>query len=226
MIKNIINTYRNQGYVLLNNQNKEEFKKFVNSFGYTMKTIYSDSVDDFWMINGKCSEISNDLAYSNCYLEPHTDCAYMTEPPNVIAFNCVNNSEVGGSTILVDSKDILSNIDCVNRDVLSNKFYTWYNNSTKYNLSYDAPILDRSRNIFRFNVYDLDQKHKDDCIINGIKHLILNSKYSEIKLEKNQTLFIDNYRMLHGRLGFIGDRCLYGSYIDANITNSLLKKYI
>lgn len=223
MFSKLKKIYIKQGYVLISNQNKKEFETFIENIGYTMKTSYSSNSipNDFWYIDGKSnSSISSDLAYSNVGLKPHTDGTYMTEPPAVIAFNCIKNSEKGGETLLIDSFEIKEKLQPTIIELFSNTQYRWKNSSTKYNFQNYAPII--YKDIFRFNEYDLDDNQQADQYIKGINNVISQCKNIKIKLKENESLIINNHRILHGRTSFNGERIMYGCYIDRNVMNTFL----
>lgn len=224
MFSKFKHTFLKYGFVHIPKQNKLEFEKFISKIGYTMKTSYSSSKiqNDFWYIDGKISDISSDSAYSNIKLSPHTDGTYMSEPPKVIAFNCIKNSEIGGEHLLVDSQEIKSKIPLSLINLYHTNKYRWKNDSTKYYFQNYAPIF--YNDIVRYNEYDLDENLTNDQYIQTLKYIISKCKTHTIKLEPEHSLFINNHRILHGRNSFEGERIMYGCYIDNNVMQSFLNK--
>ena len=204
-------TYMSSGYVVIN-QTKQEYVELINSIGFPQSTIYSQ---DFW--NVTLDKTKNDTAYQSIHLDPHTDCTYMSEPPALISFHCIEPALNGGETLLVDSKELQI------EEYFREKQIDWFSKTTRFHLQHKAPIF--TSNIFRFNHYDYECPDLDYQKYNSLYKNII-EKTKRIKLEKNQTILINNHRILHGRTAFTGYRNLIGCYIDINIMQSILRKLL
>ena len=221
--------YKMNGYTVID-QSLEEYKKYILKYFYPMKTIYSEK-DDFWNVReitdntckntckDICKNTCKDTAYTTQHLDPHTDCTYMTEPPALISFNCIKRADNGGDTLIVDSKDIINELSDDDIQYFSTKKLNWFSKTTKHNLQHRSPIIS---DVFRFNHYDFSAN------IDYNRYLKLNNiiknKTKKISLHNNQTILINNHRMLHGRTGFFGSRHLFGCYVELNLVNSILRK--
>jgi alpha-ketoglutarate-dependent taurine dioxygenase len=77
--------------------------------------------------------------------------------------------------------------------------------------------------IFRFNLYDrapistldsAEEMRKYYIALQKFSRLILGGKYEiKITLEKGVVIIIDNWRILHGRTAFTGQRHMTGCYV-------------
>ncbi|GAB6032113.1 hypothetical protein CHUAL_010476 [Chamberlinius hualienensis] len=187
---------------------------------------------EMWTLTSNETEGKLDTSFSNSSLPPHTDSTYFSDAPGLQVFSCLKLPESGGETILVDGfyaanclqvKDPLAYrclttvpIDSTYQDDLGNYYIhndyvikqcvnTGFIFQIRFNPLDIGIIKDISPQTFRqfYQGYNLLAKE------------ILNPKNRILtQLVPGSILFVDNWRVLHGRMSFVGERQLCGCYIS------------
>jgi len=179
-----------------------------------------------------------DTAYTNQALAAHTDTTYFTEPAGLQAFHVLSHKDgkhsgpaEGGETILVDGMRaavLLEKADPKAFEVLAETRIPWYANGNA-----EACITPDQR-------YPVIERHTESGLIKRIRwnnddrgtvpvesavewydaarkfHALLSSPEMQIqmKLRPGTLLIFNNWRVLHGRTAFSGDRRVCGAYIN------------
>jgi hypothetical protein len=177
MITQLKNLYLKQGYVILPNLHKKEFEKCI----YPIKPLSIYNIPHLY--------------------QPHTFGTFMKTPPSILTFDCIENTSEFKIT-LVDSLEIKNMMPPHRRTLYSRIPFKW---SRKYNY-YNAPIIDIPNNIFRFNESDLNENQVSDVFITKIKNIIYNyCQHTNIVLNPENTIFINNHRILHSQVNYTYD---------------------
>ncbi|XP_013161780.1 PREDICTED: trimethyllysine dioxygenase, mitochondrial isoform X2 [Papilio xuthus] len=181
-----------------------------------------------WLVHTKFDHA--DTAYTNIPLATHTDNTYFTEAAGLQIFQGLEHTNgSGGETILVDG---FYGAQRLKEEYPEDyEFLTTFEVDAEYledghHHRYSAPviILNENKDVkqIRFNVYDrtpmaFASRKQCRAYYRALKHL---SKYYEnpsnqwkIKLTPGVVIAIDNFRVLHGRTSFTGNRVLCGSYV-------------
>ncbi|XP_068188284.1 trimethyllysine dioxygenase, mitochondrial-like [Antennarius striatus] len=180
------------------------------------------------------SDISGaDLAYGYRDLPSHTDGTYFQEPTGIQVFHCLKRDGTGGRTILVDGfyaaekvrERSPENFELLTRLSIRHE-YIDNNSSHKVHFEGIGPVL----NVYPWNkeLY-LIRYNNSRKLINTVPHYLLQQWYvavndlsTELRRPENQLLlkltpgrmvFLDNWRVLHGRESFTGQRELWGCYL-------------
>ncbi|XP_068627948.1 trimethyllysine dioxygenase, mitochondrial-like isoform X2 [Battus philenor] len=200
-------------------------EKVCNALGGVQHTMFGG----MWLVHNKFDHA--DTAYTTISLAAHTDNTYFTEAAGLQIFQCLEHINVnGGDTILVDG---FYGAQRLKEDFPEDyKFLTTFELDAEYREEghhhrYSAPVitLDKMEEVkqIRFNVYDrtpMAFSSREECkaYYRSLKNL---SKYYEdennrwqLKLKPGTVIAIDNFRVLHGRKSFTGNRVLCGSYIS------------
>ena len=209
--------------------------KFANSIGSVRRTNFGEC------FNVKSKPDPNDLAYTSLALSPHTDNPYRNPVPCIQLLHCMKSNVSGGLSTLVDGLNVT--------DDLKKESPEFYKILTEVNVKFKfidkdvilenwSPLIelnnDKSFKQVRFSprldFVPIIDKKKLDLFYKARKRLsdMYNSnKYKiEFKLEKEDLIMMDNYRLLHGRTAYKvneGERFLQGCYIDYDSTEGKLR---
>ena len=225
------------GFVIIKNvPNNENFIiKFANSIGSVRRTNFGEC------FNVKSKPDPNDLAYTSLALAPHTDNPYRNPVPCIQLLHCIISNVSGGLSTLVDGLTVTDDLKEENPEFY--KILTEVNVKFKFIdkdvvLENWSPLIelnnDESFKQVRFSprldFVPIIDKNKLDLFYKARKRLseMYNSeKYRiEFKLENEDLIMMDNYRLLHGRTAYEvndGERFLQGCYIDYDSTEGKLR---
>ncbi|KAK2750950.1 hypothetical protein FQN57_000025 [Myotisia sp. PD_48] len=220
----------------------EATEKLLERLAFIRPTHYGG----FWDFTSDLS--MKDTAYTSQHLNCHTDTTYFTEPAGLQMFHILHHTQgKGGETLLVDgfaaartllaedpeaykvlSEVKLSSHSSGNEDVCIRPAHSF----SVLNHLPDSPELYQ----VRWNNDDRAPGHGDSIeTINRWYQAA--KKWNEIlkrpsmeiclKLEPGTPLIFDNWRVLHGRLAFTGNRRMCGGYInyDDYMSRTMLLKH-
>ena len=213
------------GFVVIQNCKTEmsTVEKIANKIGYVRESIFGG----LWSF-----ESNNDMAdsaYTQDELRPHTDSTYSNDAPGLQLLLCCHYEATGGESIMVDGFKIAEKIYKENRDL-----YTLLS-EIEVTGQYigDGVFLEAKRPIFKlnsnkelvqvsFNNYDRAAFRMDDektlKFYDAIREfdLIANNREYQWRhiLKPGELLIFNNWRILHGRGSFKGDRKMSGCYIN------------
>ena len=213
------------GFVVIQNCKTEmsSVEKIAKKIGYVRESIFGG----LWSF-----ESNNDMAdsaYTQDELRPHTDSTYSNDAPGLQLLLCCHYEATGGESIMVDGFKIAEKIYKENRDL-----YTLLS-EIEVTGQYigDGVFLEAKRPIFKlnsdkqliqvsFNNYDRAAFRMDDektlKFYDAIREfdLIANNKDYQWRhiLKPGELLIFNNWRILHGRGSFKGDRKMSGCYIN------------
>ena len=213
------------GFVVIQNCKTEmsSVEKIANKIGYGGESIFGG----LWSF-----ESNNDMAdsaYTQDELRPHTDSTYSNDAPGLQLLLCCHYEATGGESIMVDGFKIAEKIYKENRDL-----YTLLS-EIEVTGQYigDGVFLEAKRPIFKlnsnkelvqvsFNNYDRAAFRMDDektlKFYDAIREfdLIANNREYQWRhiLKPGELLIFNNWRILHGRGSFKGDRKMSGCYIN------------
>lgn len=175
-----------------------------------------------------------DSAYSQLGLDRHTDTTYFHEPCGIQVFHCLKHEGTGGRTLLVDGffaaeqlrKNSPEKFKLLTRVPIKHDYVE--NNGTHRNhMRGIGPVLE----VYPWNqeLYMLRYNNYDRSVLNTVPHDVVQSWYEAhraltaemrrpenelwIKLNPGTVIFIDNWRVMHGRESFTGLRQLCGCYM-------------
>ncbi|CAM4672680.1 hypothetical protein PO909_008648 [Leuciscus waleckii] len=175
-----------------------------------------------------------DTAYTKLALDRHTDTSYFQEPCGIQVFHCLRHEGTGGRTLLVDgfhAADSVLQRTPGNFELLSHVpiKHEYVENLSKHrnHMIGIGPVL----NVYPWNneVYMIRYNNYDRSVMNTVAHDVVRRWYTAhrelttelrrpenelwVKLKPGKVLFIDNWRVLHGRESFTGLRQLCGCYL-------------
>ena len=135
--------------------------------------------------------------------------AFHTDRPNcdVLGWYCVEQDEVDGASLLLDTRDIEDYFTPAELSVLSgvNVSYTIRNSSNKEGIFY-APLISKNNATYRvfyvpWNLSNLCNREQTALLEKFSEYVVHKQRTQliKIRLAPKECLFIDNHRMLHSR---------------------------
>ncbi|XP_041353182.1 trimethyllysine dioxygenase, mitochondrial-like [Gigantopelta aegis] len=171
-----------------------------------------------------------DTAYTNTELGAHNDTCYFTAPIGVMALHCLMHDGTGGETLLVDGFQVAEKLrqeDPAAFTNLTNQIVPHEYVEEGFHIHSHGRVLtihpaSKEMENIRFNPYDMapldtippnevEQFYKDYKKLTKLIYDPANSFW--FKLHPGMLVFINNWRVLHGRASFTGKRVLSGAYI-------------
>ena len=169
-------------------------------------------------INPNKAEVKNGVTqYSRTHLPlaPHTDSSYMSQPHELVAFQCIIADDTGGESIMIPVEDVLARLNQTTKERLQAAVYPFRD---RY-----QPILFGNQDNLQIRYY----RSQIDCILESGK-ISLSNEYLEatatldkvlqeteqfhrFALKPGDIVLMHNCKVLHGRTGFAedSDRLLY-----------------
>ncbi|XP_076835577.1 trimethyllysine dioxygenase, mitochondrial [Brachyhypopomus gauderio] len=198
-------------------------------FSLIRETIYGR----MWNFTSDFSR--GDTAYTKLALDRHTDTSYFQEPSGIQVFHCLRHEGTGGRTLLVDgfyAADKLlqqspEDFEILTRIPIKHEYRETVGVHRNHMIG-TGPVL----SVYPWNneVYMIRYNNYDRAVINGVPHNMVQRWYGAhrlltaelrkpenelwVKLKPGKVLFIDNWRVLHGRESFTGFRQLCGCYLS------------
>ncbi|XP_042355628.1 trimethyllysine dioxygenase, mitochondrial [Plectropomus leopardus] len=175
-----------------------------------------------------------DSAYSQLALDRHTDTSYFQEPCGIQVFHCLKHEGTGGRTLLVDGfyaaeklrQQSPENFELLARVPIRHE-YIENTGEHQNHMTGIGPLL----NVYPWNneMYLIRYNNYDRSVINTLPHDMVQRWYAAhrelttelrrpenelwVKLTPGKVIFIDNWRVMHGRESFTGLRQLCGCYL-------------
>ena len=214
-----------KGFVVIRNCKTEmsSVQCIAKKIGYVRESIFGG----LWSFES--NKYMADSAYTQEELRPHTDSTYSNDAPGLQLLLCKNYKAFGGESILVDCFKIAEKIKKEKKDL----YKLLCNVEVTGQYLGDGVSLEAKRPIFRlnnknylvqvsFNNYDRAEFRMSDKktikFYNAIREfdLIANDKEFQWRyiLKPGELLIFNNWRILHGRGPFTGNRKMLGCYIN------------
>lgn len=219
------------GFCMVENvpKNPEDTEKLIERLSYIKPTHYGG----FWDFTADLAK--NDTAYTNLTIASHTDGTYWSDTPGLQLFHMLHHDGEGGENMLVDAfkaAEVLKSESPEAYDMLSRTFIPAHSAGEEdvcITPAMPLPVFTHHNQTgeltqVRWNNCDrsiMDQWKDPADVLKFYKAIrlwndILTRKDFEIiiKLKPGQCLMFDNWRVLHGRVGFTGNRRMCGAYIN------------
>lgn len=211
----------------------EKTKILCQKISYIRNTFYGG----YWDFSANM-EIA-DMAYTNLRLEVHTDGCYFQDPPGIQVFHLLEFDGIGGQTMLVDGLKVVQKLKQIDPEsfefLLKTPIPFHYLDNERYMMQKRTVFeLDETGDLLRFSFNNDDRApapfsvEKQHTYYNAIQTLLglLRDPQNTIihQLKPGNVMFIDNWRVLHGRESFTGHRRLSGCYLNREDFQSRHKK--
>uniref|UniRef100_A0A8C3FEQ5 Trimethyllysine dioxygenase, mitochondrial n=1 Tax=Chrysemys picta bellii TaxID=8478 RepID=A0A8C3FEQ5_CHRPI len=207
---------------------KEDTEILAERISLIRETIYGR----MWYFTSDFSR--GDTAYTKLALDRHTDTTYFQEPCGIQVFHCLKHEGTGGRTLLVDgfyaAEQVLQRapeeFELLTKVPLKHEYIENVVGCPNHMIGV-GPIL----NIYPWNneLYLIRYNNYDRAVINTVPYDVVHRWYAAhrtlttelrrpenelwVKLKPGKALFVDNWRILHGRESFTGYRQLCGCYL-------------
>ncbi|XP_026955462.1 trimethyllysine dioxygenase, mitochondrial isoform X1 [Orcinus orca] len=238
-LKNFLQNFLLYGIAFVENvpPTQEHTEKLAERISLIRETIYGR----MWYFTSDFSR--GDTAYTKLALDRHTDTTYFQEPCGIQVFHCLKHEGTGGRTLLVDgfyaAEQVLQKapeeFELLSKVPLKHEYIENVGECHNHMIGV-GPVL----NIYPWNkeLYMIRYNNYDRAVINTVPYDVVHRWYTAhrtltielrkpenefwvklkpgrvgAKLERCQVLFIDNWRVLHGRESFTGYRQLCGCYL-------------
>ena len=212
---------------------EEDTTRLAERIGIVQETIFGR----MWPLSSELKD-HGDTAYTDMYLEPHTDAIYYHDAAGLQMFNCLEFDCKGGESIQVDAFAIAARIKAEDPEAyqtLTEVLVPGHYMEEGVHLRAERPVfrLGSSGELMQvsFNNYDRapflmsNEVSKRFFHAYGVFHKHANDQdnWIKISLEPGTTLIFDNWRNMHGRMGFVGKRVFYGCYHSKAVFESKLR---
>ncbi|MFD7734435.1 TauD/TfdA family dioxygenase [Kitasatospora phosalacinea] len=143
-------------------------------------------------------------------LAPHTDCTQAQDPPRLLLLACQQEGAVGGSSMLVDGRQVLGDVLRLGSEVLaalSAPRAAYFGDAD----GRFGPVLEPLGDD-RWHL-----RYREDALArfspDAVPHLpalreAVRRNTVTVRLRTGQALLVDNHRVLHGRSAFTGERLM------------------
>ncbi|WP_340117073.1 TauD/TfdA family dioxygenase [Pelagibius sp. 7325] len=234
-LRRCLEQLQRDGFVVIEGAPTDEAsaRALFNHFGYIRETIFGG----LWSLSAEMTE-HDDTAYSTQYLEPHTDSTYSHDAPGLQCFLCQEFDGKGGESILVDGFALAEEMrreQPENFQVLCEVSVPGRYIEPGVHLRTERPAirLDGARRLQQvsFNNYDrapfLLEPARMKAFYRAYKdfhaRIVERGNWLTIPLRPGMALVFDNWRLLHGRLGYTGKRVFCGCYHNHEDFESALR---
>ena len=227
-VLDFLTAFYRHGYIVFRNTTVEEgtVRRLCDRLGYVCGNNFG------WTFDVRAEPKPTDLAYTAIKLLAHTDQPYRQPVPGIQLLHCLRNEAPGGDSTLADGLAAAQALaaadpaahaalvecetefryDMVTDTVVSYGQILEYDRSGRFsqirlNTKLDAPV---PRSGYDLDAYYRGRRWLSEWL-NDAAHQVT------FRLEPGDAMFVDNYRVLHGRTEFDagkGVRHLQGAYID------------
>ena len=212
---------------------KESTRKLAERVGQIQQTLFGG----MWELSSELVD-HGDTAYSTQYLEPHTDGTYYDDAAGLQMFNCLEFNGKGGESVQIDGFAIAARIKREDQDAyktLCEISVPGHYIEPGVHQRAERPVfkLDARGDLIQvsFNNYDRapfylpseESKRFHHAYALLHKHVNDQDNWLKIPLRPGKTLIFDNWRNLHGRMGYVGKRVFYGCYHSKSEFESKLR---
>ena len=204
----------------------------VRRVGYVRETIFGG----FWVFTDDLSKA--DLAYTTTHLSSHTDGTYSHDAPGLQMLHCLNFDGTGGDSTLVDGfkiAEVLRSTQPELFDALSTIAIPGQYIGDGAHLMAARPVFrhDHNGTLVQVSYNNSDRAPfllpADDMarLYNALRAFdnLANSTAMQWRqvLRPGEALLFDNWRALHGRYAYTGNRTMCGAYLNHEDFESRLR---
>ncbi len=212
---------------------EESARALFGHFGYIRETIFGG----LWSLSAELHD-HEDTAYTTQYLEPHTDSTYCHDAPGLQCFLCQEFDGKGGESVLVDGFALAEEMRAEQPEMFQLLCEVpvpgrYIEPGVHLRTERPAVRLDGAGRLRQvsFNNYDrapfLLEPARMKAFYRAYKdfhsRIVARDNWLTIPLRPGMALIFDNWRLLHGRLGYSGKRVFCGCYHNHEDYESALR---
>lgn len=234
-LRRALQQLQRDGFVVIEGAPTDEdsARALFGHFGYIRETIFGG----LWSLSAELHD-HEDTAYTTQYLEPHTDSTYCHDAPGLQCFLCQEFDGKGGESVLVDGFALAEELRAEQPElfrVLCEVSVPGRYLEPGVHLRSERPAIriddeGRLRQV-SFNNYDrapfLLEPARMKAFYRAYKdfhsRIVARDNWLTIPLRPGMALIFDNWRLLHGRLGYSGKRVFCGCYHNHEDYESALR---
>ena len=204
-------------------------RQVVERFGYIRSTIFGE----LWEF--RSDGAYDDTASTPFEITPHTDGTYCHDAPGLLALHCHTYEATGGENVFVDGHQIARELSPTSLETLRTvEVPGQYIGNGSHLMSRRPPMrFDGDRLVqVSYNHHDrapfvlpepamtelFDALQEFDAIANDP------AMQFELSLRPGDMVIFDNWRLLHGRRAFEGERHIAGGYINREDVESTTRR--
>ena len=208
-------------------------RRLLTRFGYIRETIFGG----VWRLSAELKE-HGDTAYSTSALEPHTDATYCRDAPGLQSFLCLEFDGEGGESVLVDgfalaealrrddpeSFQTLTEVQVPGRYIEPGVFLWAERPAIRLNGAGEVEQIsfnNYDRAPFILPPQDMAAFYRAYRALHG--RIVARANWLTLPLRPGMALIMDNWRVLHGRNGYLGTRVFCGCYHNREDFESALR---
>lgn len=237
-VRSWIEDLQRDGIAIVKNMPAEpgQLAKFAQKlFGFVLPSVYGQT------FTIKSRSKPNNLAYSALGLQLHTDLPYCQSVPPVQLFHCIQQAHLGGGNIFVDGFRVAEKLRAraphlFDRLAITPVRFQDTTPSWKLHAEHCTIKVDSDGKLLQVNfnerardswhqwketdgLLDLDAFYR---ALAEFEALLEDPREAlHVTLKNGEMSVIDNWRVLHSREGFEGDRWLEGGYLTWEQVHSL-----
>lgn len=211
---------------------KTATRSVLERFGYIRSTIFGD----LWEFSSDGGY--DDTASTPLEITPHTDGTYSNDAPGLLGLHCHTYEATGGENVFVDAHAIAARLPPEHLDVLSTVDIPGQYIGDGAHLMARRPVLRHENG----RLVQVSYNHHDRApfllpeplmsrVFSALHAFDAHANTAELQFElamrPGDMVIFDNWRVLHGRRAFRGDRLIAGGYInreDVESTTRLLSR--
>jgi trimethyllysine dioxygenase len=191
----------------------------LERFGYIRSTIFGD----LWEFSSDGG--FDDTASTPLEITPHTDGTYSHDAPGLLGLHCHVYEAQGGENVFVDGHAIAERLSTSSRDVLSTVEIPGryigdgsHLMAKRPALRYDGPRLVQ----VSYNHHDRAPFLLPEPLMSEVYAALFEfdalandpALQLDVEMRPGDMVIFDNWRLLHGRRAFVGERLIAGGYIN------------
>lgn len=205
-------------------------RSLLERFGYVRMSIFGD----VWAFGSDGA--LDDTASTSLEIEPHTDGTYSVDAPGLLALHCFRKAR-GGATVVVDGLSVAEQLaaeDPSSVEVLRETDIPGRYIGDGAHLVAWRPVLRHERGRLvqvSYNHHDRAPFVLPETEMAGVYRALhrfheiacREAMQFEFTLRPGQMVLIDNWRVLHGRRAFSGERRMAGGYLNREDLESRIR---
>lgn len=231
VLRLVLDHLRRDGVVIVDDVATAATRRLLERFGYVRMSIFGD----VWTFGADGA--LDDTASTSLEIEPHTDGTYSVDAPGLLALHCLRQAR-GGATVVVDGLAVAGRLaadDPVSAEVLRTVEIPGRYVGDGAHLVAWRPLLRHERGRLvqvSYNHHDrapfvLPEPEMAD--VYRALHMFHDIASREalqyvFTLRPGQMVLIDNWRVLHGRRAFSGERRMAGGYVNREDLESRIRR--